>query len=240
MGSRHGMRLVIVILLSCSISVVPVSGGSIIVGSAISGSNARVGQQNLRPGSTILNGDSLRVSDGNALVGVGNGSRMTFGQNTIASFQRESNGITTVLDHGTVDFFHPATETSRVRLQIADVFVVPGSGFETTGQIAMTGDALVVMTTQGSLRVEGGGVSREIAQGKMITLHSQPAAAPQISATTARPAFIHDLMIAGIAAIGAVGLGLLINHLINTNAQTQCEALKQFNPPSFVLPPNCR
>jgi hypothetical protein len=139
-----------------------------------------------------------------------------------------------------VDFFHPATDSSRVRLQIADVFVVPGSGFETTGQIAMTGDTLVVMTTQGSLRVEGGGVSREIAQGKMITLRSQPAAAQQISATTARPAFVHDLKIAGLAIIGAVGLALLVNHLININAQTQCEALKEFNPPSFVLPANCR
>ena len=53
-------------------------------------------------------------------------------------------------------------------------------------------------------------------------------------------AFIHDLKIAGLAIIGAVALAVLVNHLINTNAQTECEALKEFNPPSFVLPANCR
>jgi hypothetical protein len=240
MGIGQGMRFVIVILLSCCISVVPASGGSIIVGSTISGSNARVSQQDLRPGGTILSGDSLQVGDGNALVGIGNGSRMTFGQKTIASFQRESTGVTAVLDRGTVDLFHPTTDNSSVRLRIADVYVVPSSSFETLGEVAMTGDTLVVMTTQGSLRVEGGGVTREIPQGRMITLHSYPAAAPQISATTARPAFIHDLKLAGIAIVGAVGLALLVNHLINTNAQSECEALRQFNPPTSTLPANCR
>jgi hypothetical protein len=240
MGIRHGMRLVLVTLLSCSISVVPASVGAMIVGSTISGSNATLGQQALRPGGTVFSGDSLQVADGNAIVGVGNGSRITFGQNTIASFRSQGNGVTTVLDRRTVDLFHPANDASQLRLQIADVNVVPNGGFETLGEIAMTGDTLVVMTTQGSLRVEGGGVSREIPQGRMITLHSYPAAAPQISATTARPAFIHDLKLAGIALIGAVGLALLINHLINTGAQTQCQALKQFNPPTSTLPPNCR
>jgi hypothetical protein len=234
------MRPVIVILLSCSIFVVPASGGSIIVGSTISGSNARIGQQDLRAGGTILSGDSLQVGDGNALVGVANGSRLTFGPKTIASFQRDSNGITAVVDRGTVDLFHPASDNSRLRLQIADVYVVPSSSFETLGEIAMTGDTLVVMTTQGSLRVEGTGVSREIPQGRMITLHSYPAAAPQISATTARPAFLHDLKYAAIAILAGVGVALLVNHLINSNAQAECEALKQFNPPSSTLPANCR
>jgi len=240
MSISYGMRLLMVTLLSCSISVVPASGGSIIVGSAISGYNARIGQQDLRPGGTILSGDSLLVGNGNALVSIGNGSRMTFGQNTIASFQKESTGITAVLDRGTVDLFHPATDNARMRLQIADVYVVPSTSFETLGEVAMAGDTLVVMATQGSLRVEGAGVSREIPQGRMITLHSHPAAAPQISATTARPAFIHDLKLAGLAIIGGVGLALLINHLINNNAQTECQALRQFNPPTSTLPANCR
>jgi hypothetical protein len=102
---------------------------------------------------------------------------MTFGKNTVASFQRESNGVTTVLDHGIVDLFHPANDVSLLRIQIADIDVVPGRGFETTGEISMVGDTLVVMTTKGSLRAENGRVSREIRQGKMITLHSRPARA---------------------------------------------------------------
>src|SRR5207249_10057719 len=118
----------------------------------------------------ILNGDSLRVEDGTALVGLQEGSRITLGKDTIVSFQSESRGVTTVVDHGTLDFLHPANVDSVMRMQIADVGVVSGKGFETLGTIAMTGDTLVVMARQGSLRVEGGGRSVEVGEGKVSRL----------------------------------------------------------------------
>jgi hypothetical protein len=221
-------------------SAVSATASSIVVGSAIDSLNAKVSQQDLRPGSTILNGDSLRVGEGTALVGLDDGSRMTFGKNTTASFQKESSGVTAVLDHGIVNFYHPGDANLPVRLQTADVLVVPGSGFDTLADIAMTADTLIVMTREGSLRVEGGGRSVEVPKGKMITLHSQPARAPQISATTARPAFIHDLKIAAVAVIAAAALAIWINELAeDANDRAACRLFFQLHPPSPVRPVNC-
>src|SRR5207244_12578972 len=92
MGIRRATRLIMVVLLSCSITRLPLTAGSMIAGSAIEGSNARLAQQELRPGATILNGDSLRVEDGTALVGLEDGSRITLGRNTIVSFEPGSHG----------------------------------------------------------------------------------------------------------------------------------------------------
>ena len=241
MGIRRATRLIMVVLLSCSITRLPLTAGSMIVGSAIEGSNARLAQQELRPGATILNGDSLRVEDGTALVSLEDGSRITLGGNTIVSFQTGSHGVTTVVDHGTLDFVHPGKVDSGMRLQMADVYVVPGSGFETLGEIAQRGETLVVMTRQGSLRVEGGGKSVEVPEGMMITLHSQPARAPQISATTARPAFVRDLKVAGLTVIGAVALALLVTDLINNSNKDHCKQLiKKINAsPAIPPPPEC-
>ena len=47
-------RLTIVLLLSCEISGLPSTAGSIIVGSVIEGLNATLDQQEVRPGATIL------------------------------------------------------------------------------------------------------------------------------------------------------------------------------------------
>ncbi len=238
MSIRRATRLIMVVLLSCAITRLPLTAGSMIVGSAIEGSNARLAQQELRPGATILNGDSLRVEDGTALVSLEDGSRITLGRNTIVSFQTGSHGVTTVVDHGTLDFVHPGKVDSGMRLQMADVYVVPGSGFETLGEIALRGETLVVMARQGSLRVEGGGKSVEVPEGMMITLHSQPARAPQISVAPARPAFVHDLKVGGLTVIGAIALALLITHLINEANKTNCQNLvKQINASPVIPPP---
>jgi hypothetical protein len=238
MSLGRATRLAVVLLLSSAISGIPSTAGSIIVGSAIRSVNASIAQRALKTGTTILNGDSLRVDDGTALVGLEDGSRITLGKDTIVSFQTESRGVTTVVDHGTLDFLHPAKVDSVMRMQIADVYVVPGKGFETLGAIAMAGDTLVVMARQGSLRVEGGGRSVEVGEGKMITLHSQPARAPQISATTARPAFVHDVKVAGVTVIGAVALALLVNHLISSSNKTNCQDLiKKINASPVIPPP---
>ena len=238
MDIRHATRVMVVLLLSCAISGLPSTAGSIIVGSAIEGVNATLSRRELRAGATVLNGDRLQVQEGTALVGLEDGSRITLGKQTLVWFQKESRGVTTVVEQGTVDFLHPARKDSGMRLQMADVEVVPGKGFETLGEIAMSGDTLVVMTREGSLRVEGGGKSVEVGQGKMITLHSYPARAPQISATTARPAFVRDLKVGGVAVIGAVGLALLVTHLISNSNKDYCKDLvNRLNASPAVPPP---
>jgi len=145
--------------------------------------------------------------------------------------------VTTVVDHGALVVLHPAKVDSVMRRQIAYVDVVPGKGFETLGTIAMAGDTLVVMARKGSLRVEGGGRSVEVGEGKMIMLHSQPARAPQISATTTRPAFAHDIKVGGVTVIGAVGLALLINHLVINANKNNCQDLVRKINASPVIPP---
>jgi hypothetical protein len=242
MSIRRIVRFTVVLLLCCAVSRLPLTAGSMIVGSAINGSSATIAQKELRPGATILSGDSLRVEDGTALVGLADGSRITFGKDTAVSFQTEPRGVITVVDHGKLDFVHPAKVNSAMRLQISDVYVVPGSGFETLGEIAMSGDTLVVMNRKGSLRVEGAGRSVEVPEGMMMTLHSRPARAPQISATTARPALAYDIKVGGLAVIGAVGLALLTVHFINEANKNNCQDLvKKINAsPVIPPPPECQ
>ena len=238
MAMRRTARLTIVFLLCSAISGLPSTAGSMIVGSAIAGSHAMVAEREMRPGATILNGDRVQVADGTALVSLEDGSRMTLGSNTVLSFETQPRGVKGVLEKGTVDFFHPATD-SPTRLEIADVEVVPGSGFETFGAIAMTGDTLIVVTSKGSLRIQGGGESVDVPEGKMITLHSHPARAPQISATTARPAFVHDIKVGTLAVAGAVLLALLIDHLItNANHNNCVSSIEKLSPslPTSICP----
>ena len=229
-------RLTIVLLLSCEISGLPSTAGSIIVGSVIEGLNATLDQQEVRPGATILNGDNLQVEDGRAVVGLQGGSRITLGKDTVVSFQKETHGVTAVVDHGMTDFFQPAKVNSPMRLQIVDVYVIPESGLASVGVIAMGGDTLIVSARAGSLRVEGGGRSIEVPEGKMLTLHSQPARAPQISGTTPRPTLARDLKIAAVTLIGAAGLALLVNHFISNASSSSCRELVQQLNPSPVVP----
>src|SRR5438552_4825605 len=97
MSLRRATRLAVVVLLSSAISGIPSTAGSIIVGSAITSVNASIAQRALKTGTTILNGDSLRVDDGTALVGLEDGSRITLGKDTIVLFQSEFRGVTTVV-----------------------------------------------------------------------------------------------------------------------------------------------
>ena len=86
MSLRRATRLAVTLLLSSAISGIPSTESSIIVGSAITSVNASIAQRELKPGGTILNGDSLRVDDGTALVGLEDGSRITLGKDTIVLF----------------------------------------------------------------------------------------------------------------------------------------------------------
>jgi hypothetical protein len=223
MHLRHAASYFVLLVVLCSLVALPLSAASMIVGSAIESVGARIDSHAVRAGRAILSGESLQVEDGSALISLNGGSRLDLGKNTTASFQREGEAITAVLDHGTLHFQHPSHDKTPLRIRAADISMVPEGGSETLATIAMTSDTLIVMTREGGVSLQGGGKSVRVPQGKMITLHSYPARAPQISASTARPAFEHDLEIAGLTIIGAVGMSLLIDDLINNANNNRCK-----------------
>lgn len=171
------LRIGVLLLALGLVAVVPAFAGSAVIGSVAGSSNATVGGQPLLPNATIFSGDSLRVKDGAAVIAIGGGSRMVFGRETVASFVRESDAVTVVLEQGNISMFHPGSAV-LVRVKAAGVSIVPASGFKTLGEIAMINGAMVVSTKEGLLRVEGTGSSVEVAKGKSITVRPRAARAP--------------------------------------------------------------
>ncbi len=195
-----------ILLVLGILTAVPAFAGSAVVGAAVAGRNASVGGESLIPGYTIFSGDNLKVGEGTAVVTVGKGSRMVFGHDTVASFERQSNEVTALLNQGNVSLFHPIDDTTAVRLKIGNLSIAPAPGFKTLGQIAMAGNILVVTTSEGLLRVEGTGQTLEIPQGKTVRFQARPRRAPQ--GTTAGGAQHYgsdkDLIFDIIAAGGAI------------------------------------
>jgi len=171
MLSKHRMvRLSLCLVVLGLIAAVPVFAGSAPVGSVAGSTNATVGGQPLFPNTILFSGDSLQVKDGLAVVALGSSSRMVFGQNTVASFLKDSNEVTVLLGQGSVSVFHDASGVP-VRMKIGDVTVVPVSGFRTLGEVATLNGAVVVTAKDGSLRVdEGNGRVVNVAKGKTFTV----------------------------------------------------------------------
>jgi len=147
----------------------PVFAGSAVVGSVSGSMNATVSGQAVLPNATLFSGDNLQVKDGLAVVALGTSSRMVFGRNTVASFLRDSNEVTVLLDQGSVSLFHDANG-APVRMKIGTLSVVPVSGFKTLGEVALLNGAVVITAKDGMLRVEGYGPAVNVAKGKTITL----------------------------------------------------------------------
>ena len=118
--------------------------GSLIVGSVAGATHASLGGQALVAGNTIFSGDDLEVRDGAAVVTVGSGSRMVFGKDSVASFGRDASEVTAFLSKGSASVYHPAEDQALLRLRIGNLSIVPGKGFKTLGEVAMTGDTLIV------------------------------------------------------------------------------------------------
>jgi hypothetical protein len=147
--------------------------------------NATVGGQVILPNATLFSGDSLQVKDGLAVVALGNSSRMVFGRNTVASFLRDTNEVTVLLDQGSVSVFHDANGTP-VRMKIGSLSVVPVSGFKTLGEVAVLNGSVVVSAKDGMLRVEGTGNDVNVPKGKTVTLVPKTNA-PQAGGTPPGP-----------------------------------------------------
>jgi hypothetical protein len=179
MLSKHCIASVsLCLILLGSVAALPALAGSAVVGSVAGSMNATVGGQTLLPNTTLFSGDSLQVKDGVAVVALGSASRMVFGRDTAASFLRDPNEITVLLSEGNVSVSHEA-DGMPIRMRIGNVSVVPVSGFNTLGEVAMLNGAVVVTAKEGMLRVEeGSGQVVNVAKGKTITVVPE-ANAPQ-------------------------------------------------------------
>jgi hypothetical protein len=177
MSSRN-LRFSILLMLVLMLGVAPMWGASAVIGSVAGSTNATVGGQALVPNTTLFSGDSLRVNDGAAVVAMGMGSRMVFGRDTVASFERGPDAVTVVLGQGSVSMYRPE-EGVALRVKVGDISVTSGKGFKTLGEVAMVDGALVVTAKEGTLRVERAGRTTEVAKGKTIAILQKAAGAPQ-------------------------------------------------------------
>jgi hypothetical protein len=171
-------RLILLVLLGVMVASVSAFAGSAVIGSVAGSMNATIGGQALMPNTTVFSGDSLQVKDGAAVVAVGQGSRLVFGRETVASFLRDEGEVTVLLGQGNVSMYHPS-DRMGLRVKVGEISVTPASGYKTLGEVAMVNGAVVVTTKEGLLRVEGSGPAVEVAKGKTVTVHAKAARAPQ-------------------------------------------------------------
>jgi hypothetical protein len=170
-------RAIMVLLLAGVLGAAPVFAGSAVIGSVAGSLNATVGGQALVPNSVIFSGDSLQVKDGAAVIALENGSRMAFGRDTEASFLRGSNGVEVLLGRGDVSMYQSDGRLG-VAVKAGEYEVKPATGYKTLGEVAMLNGLVTVTSKEGALKVEGGGQTIEVAQGKTITLGTKTARAP--------------------------------------------------------------
>jgi hypothetical protein len=161
-------RVCLVALLVAMAASVSAFAGSAVVGSVAGSTNATLGGQVLLPNTTIFSGDSLTVKDGAAVVAVGQGSRLVFGRETVASFLREAAELTVLLGQGNVSLC--TAEGAGLRVKVGEVSILPAAGYKTLGEVALLNGAVVVTAKEGKLRVEGNGPAVEVVKGKTITV----------------------------------------------------------------------
>jgi hypothetical protein len=196
-------RVPVLVLLLGLVAALPTFAGSAVIGSVAGSMNATVGGQALLPNTALFSGDSLQVKDGVAVVAMGNGSRMVFGRDTVASFLRDTNEVTVLLSQGLVSVYHPEG-SAAMRVKVGDISVLPVVGFKTLGEVAMLNGTVVVTTKEGSLRVENSGQTVDVAKGKTIAIPAKTARAPQGGAAAAGGGGAH---MSGATALSVAGLG---------------------------------
>ncbi len=219
-------RITLFLLLLGVVGAAPVFAGSAAIGTVAGSLNATVSGQSLLPNSTIFSGDHLQVQNGAAVIAFANGSRMALGQNTVAQFLRDQNGVDVELASGNVSMFHPAAGTG-LKVDVENWAITPGSGYRTVGEVAMVNSAVVVTAKEGMLHVQGNGKSMDVAQGKTITLTAPTKAMPQ---TGTSQKLVSSNVLPGLAA-GLAGGGLIAAIIAakkasdaNNNAQSATSA----------------
>ena len=218
MSSKFNVRLTLCLILLGMVVTLPAFGGSAVIGSVAGSMNATVGGQALLPNTTLYSGDSLQVKEGVAVVAVGSTSRMVFGHNTLASFLRDSNEVTILLDQGDVSLFH-AEDNTPVRVNVGDVSVVPLAGIKTLGEVAMLNGTAVITAKEGTLQVAGNGPMVNVTKGKTITINTR-ANAPQGGGNPPSGSHISSEAVWGGVAAGLAGGALIVGAIAVSRAGT--------------------
>jgi len=185
------------------VAAMPAFAGSVIVGSVAGTMNATVGGQPLAPDTVVFSGDSLKVKDGAAVIALSNNGRLVFGQETEASFLREGNGVTVMLDKGHVSLYQSETSTP-VQVKVGSLWVLPAKGYTTLGEVAMMGDGVVITAKEGALRVEGKGAPVEVARGKSVFIKDGTARAAQGGTMQKMAGGGNEMLEAGALGAGVV------------------------------------
>jgi len=162
------------LVLAATLPSVPAVAGSTVVGSLARCLNTTVEGQAVQPRRVIFSGDHLQVKDGAAVLAMDNGSRMAFGPETTASFQRDEHAVTVALSSGNVSLYH-ADGRVPLRVQAGAVTVEASPGYRALGEVAMADGAVVVTAKEGTLRVNDGLRTLEVPKGKTITVKTKTA-----------------------------------------------------------------
>ena len=205
--SGKTFKLIFSLCVVLALGVAPSFAASAVVGSVAGGTNATIGGQALMPNTTLFSGDSLQVRDGAAVVAVGLGSRMVFGRETLASFERGTDDVTVTLTQGNVSMYHPVNGTA-MRVKIGDVSVLAPRGYKTLGEVAMVNGAVVVTAKDGVLRVQGPDRTMELTKGKTIEIAPKAAGSPAPDqAGAGAGAAVSHLTTGQWLAIGSIAAG---------------------------------
>ncbi len=209
MDRHFNVRMLVVVFLLGILTSIPAFAGSAVVGAVVGGKNATLSGQQLIAGHTIFSGDNLQVEDGAAVVTMGKGSRLVFGHDTVVSFDRESSGVTALLQRGDVSVYHPMDDSLPLRLKIANLSIVPAEGFKTLGEVAITGQNVIIKTSEGLLRVEGAGQMYQVPKGKVIKFTPKASRAPQTTGGAQKYGGDADVLL-DVAAVGAGAVAAIL------------------------------
>jgi hypothetical protein len=183
--------------------------------------NASVGGQALLPYTTIFSGDSLQVTDGVAVIVVGNNGRLILGRDTTATFLRDTNGITVTLNPGNVTAYYP-TEGTPLRVKAGEVSITAAPGPKAVGEVAMVEGSIVITAKEGTLEVDEQGAVQNLPHGQtMVT-------GPKIKKRGAMTAIIAA---GGVGAAAAIAAGLELN-----KGQSAATCIPTPSPASPVSP----
>jgi len=204
--SSRSLRLQFTLVLALVLGALPLFGASAVVGSVAGSTNATVGGQVLVPNTTVFSGDNLRVNEGAAVVAMGMGSRMVFGRDTQATFERGSNEVAVVLSQGVISMYHPV-DGLPLKVKVGDISVSSGKGFKSLGDVAMLNGTIIVTAKEGTLHVDGVGRTTDVAKGKTIAITpNAPAGAPQGAGSAAH--HWTQAQIVNVVTLSAAGVGL--------------------------------
>lgn len=174
---KMGFRCLLTLVGVLCLSVVTAMGSSAPIGSLVGSKNATLDGHVPLPYTTVLNGDTLQVNDGLAMVALNHGNRMMLGRGSEVSFSREAGDITVSLARGNMSLYHAEAGTG-LKVKVGNVIVAPAQGYKAMGEVAMVDGLLLVTAKDGMLRVERSGTTEEVSKGKTITISTTAARAP--------------------------------------------------------------